>query len=71
MPAPRSRPEARPPGRTTRFALGLAAWLWLAGIIAALLLAQALHLRTRALLFLFGLALLIRLLGWVKNLLAR
>ena len=70
MSAPRPAPETNPPGRSTRFALGLAAWLWVAGLIGVLLLAQALHLRTRALLFLLGLVVLIRLLGWVKTLLA-
>ncbi len=69
MSAPPANREARPPGRGTRFALGLAAWLWLAGLVGALLLAQSLHLRTRALLFLLGLILLIRVLGWAKTLL--
>ncbi|MFI5336358.1 MAG: hypothetical protein ACHQ5A_06220 [Opitutales bacterium] len=58
---------APPPGRRTRLALGLAAWLWLAGLISLLLLLQALHVRTRALLFFAGLLLLIRLLGWAKS----
>lgn len=69
MTVPSQETENNPPGRRTRFALGLAAWLWVGGTIGLLMLAQALHLRTRALLFILGLVLLIRVLGWVKALL--
>ena len=65
MSAPRETPAANPPGRRTRFFLGLTAWLWLAGLVSLLMLMQALHVRTRALLFFAGLLVLIRLLGWV------
>jgi hypothetical protein len=68
MPVPSSNPETPPSGRRTRFALGLTAWLWVAGIVAALLVAQEYGLRTRALLFILGIVLLIRVLGWVRDL---
>ena len=66
-PAPTNVPA--PSVRRTRFALGLVAWLWVAGLVCALMLAQELGLRTRALLFFLGLVLLIRILGWIGDLL--
>jgi len=57
-----------PAGRRTRLGLGLVAWLWVAGLVAALLLAQELGFRMRALLFIAGFVLLLRLVGWILDL---
>jgi hypothetical protein len=64
----RTPAPTRPAGWRSRFLLGLAAWLWVGGIIIALLLAQEIGLRTRALLFILGIVLLIRILGWTRDL---